>query len=151
MDPKSVLCEFFKQGHCARGNKCKYSHDLAIERKAAKIDLYTDARQEDETNEDWDQQKLEEVVQRKHGAQNENKTDIVCKFFIEAVEAKKYGWFWSCPNGESCKYRHALPPGYVFKKDAKKEEAEEIDIVTQIEEEVRENNFLIFLIFLIFY
>lgn len=44
--------------------------------------------------EDWDQQKLEEVVEQKHGAENKitNKTTIVCKFFLEAVEGKKYGW-----------------------------------------------------------
>jgi len=36
------------------------------------------------------------------------------------VENAKYGWFWECPNGEDCIYRHALPPGYVLKKDRKK-------------------------------
>jgi len=44
VDPKSILCEFFKAGVCRRGDKCKFSHDPAIERKAAKIDLYTDLR-----------------------------------------------------------------------------------------------------------
>jgi len=42
--------------------------------------------------------------------------------FLKAIENKKYGWFWECPdmqNGGECKYRHALPPGYVF-KDKKK-------------------------------
>jgi len=46
-------------------------------------------------------------------------TDIVCKYFIEAIETQKYGWFWECPNGEKCMYRHALPPGFVL-KSAKK-------------------------------
>lgn len=40
----------------------------------------------------------------------------ICKFFLDAVEKSKYGWFWSCPNGEHCKYKHALPPGFVLKK-----------------------------------
>lgn len=41
---------------------------------------------------------------------------------MDAVEKSKYGWFWECPNGEKCIYRHALPMGYVLKKDKKKEE-----------------------------
>lgn len=28
-------------------------------------------------------------------------TDIVCKFFIDAIESGRYGWFWECPNGGS--------------------------------------------------
>jgi hypothetical protein len=43
-DPKSVLCMYFKQGSCAKGAKCKFSHDLAIERKAEKRSLYDDVR-----------------------------------------------------------------------------------------------------------
>lgn len=38
------------------------------------------------------------------------------------MEKSKYGWFWQCPTGENCIYRHALPPGFVLKKDKKKEE-----------------------------
>ncbi|ODM95051.1 Zinc finger CCCH domain-containing protein 15 [Orchesella cincta] len=33
-DPKSILCAFFKQGQCQKGDKCKFSHDLMVERKA---------------------------------------------------------------------------------------------------------------------
>jgi len=44
VDPKTVLCQFFKAGQCQKGDKCKFSHDLAVERKSAKIDLYTDSR-----------------------------------------------------------------------------------------------------------
>lgn len=28
--------------------------------------------------------------------------------------------FWECPNGPKCHYRHALPPGYVLKRDQKR-------------------------------
>ena len=28
----------------------------------------------------------------------------VCKFFIEAVKARKYGCFWKCPNGETVRH-----------------------------------------------
>uniref|UniRef100_A0A2P2K2T8 Zinc finger CCCH domain-containing protein 11 n=1 Tax=Rhizophora mucronata TaxID=61149 RepID=A0A2P2K2T8_RHIMU len=44
VDPKSILCEFFKVGQCAKGFKCKFSHDLNVQRKGEKIDLYSDKR-----------------------------------------------------------------------------------------------------------
>lgn len=100
------------------GKKCKFSHDLAVERKTEKKDLYNDARQEEKKEdnmEDWDEEKLRKVVLSKHG-NPKTTTDIVCKFFIEAVENAKYGWFWTCPNGgDQCKYKHSLPPGFVLK------------------------------------
>ncbi|XP_050437251.1 zinc finger CCCH domain-containing protein 15 homolog [Adelges cooleyi] len=139
-DPKSILCAFYKQGQCAKGSKCKFSHDLATEKKAEKRSMYVDMRDGDEndTMENWDDEKLKEVVEKKHG-ESEKKhptTDIICKFFLEAVEKSKYGWFWSCPNGTSCIYRHALPPGFVLKKDKKKDEKkDEIQLEDLIERE----------------
>jgi hypothetical protein len=75
----------------------------------------------------WDQAKLEDVVSQKHAAEAAKpKTEIVCpllfisailsmqvcKFFLDALEKRLYGWFWVCPNGgDKCQYRHALPPG----------------------------------------
>ena len=50
-----------------------------------------------DTMDNWDQEKLEEVVKSKSGKQPP--TDIVCKHFLEAIENNKYGWFWECPNG----------------------------------------------------
>lgn len=46
-DPKSVVCAFFKQGQCTKGDKCKFSHDLSLERKGEKRSVYIDARDED--------------------------------------------------------------------------------------------------------
>ena len=46
VDPKSVLCVFFKAGHCQKGNKCKFSHDLNVGRKVEKKDVYADTRDE---------------------------------------------------------------------------------------------------------
>ena len=118
VDPKTVVCIFFKKGNCEKGKKCKFSHDLSLERKVEKINLYADGRGEEEekkkeTSEDWDEEKLRKVVLSKKGNQ-QTTTDKVCKFFIEAIEDGKYGWFWTCPNGgNECKYKHALPAGYV--------------------------------------
>jgi len=51
----------------------------------------------------------------KHG-NPKTTTDKVCKFFVNAVEEGKYGWFWTCPNGgDKCMYRHSLPPGFMLK------------------------------------
>lgn len=63
----------------------------------------------------------------------------VCRYFLDAIENNKYGWFWVCPGGaDVCMYRHALPPGFVLKKDKKKEEKEdEISLEELIENEVR--------------
>lgn len=138
VDPKSVVCAFFKQGQCSKGAKCKFSHDLNVSRKGEKINVYEDTR-DDETMEDWDENKLEEVVNKKHGESEmaKPKTSIICKYFLDAVESSKYGWFWECPNGgNKCMYRHALPPGFVLKKDQKKGDKEEkISIEELVEKE----------------
>ncbi|KAG2053320.1 hypothetical protein BDR06DRAFT_956626 [Suillus hirtellus] len=121
VDPKTVLCAFYKAGNCEKGNKCKFSHDLNIGRKVEKKNLYEDNREDKmkDTMENWDEEKLRNVVLSKHGNPRTT-TDIVCKFFIEAIETQKFGWFWECPNGsEKCQYRHALPPGFVLRSERK--------------------------------
>ncbi|OAL37153.1 hypothetical protein AYO20_03631 [Fonsecaea nubica] len=121
VDPKTVLCQFFKQGHCDKGKKCKFSHDLEVVKKVAKRDLYQDTREQEKEEkekdnmEDWDEEKLRKVVLSKHGNPRTT-TDKVCKYFTQAVEDGKYGWFWTCPNGgDKCMYKHSLPPGFVLK------------------------------------
>ena len=130
------LCFLFGSG-CI-GKKCKFSHDLAVERKQEKKNLYEDSRdskdeKKNDTMENWDEAKLREVVKSKQG-NPVTTTDKVCKHFIDAVENQKYGWFWTCmtmfppqpyainahgcigPNGgDDCKYKHSLPPGFVLK------------------------------------
>lgn len=54
---------------------------------------------------------------------------------------RRYGWFWECPNGENCHYRHALPPGFVLKSQKKAledaEKANAISLEEFLEVEVR--------------
>ncbi|KAH9047064.1 hypothetical protein EDB84DRAFT_1393874 [Lactarius hengduanensis] len=132
VDPKTLLCAFFKAGHCDKGNKCKFSHDPDVGRKVDKRNLYDDGREDKltDTMDKWDEEKLRSVIISKHGNPRTT-TDIVCKFFIEAVEIQKFGWFWQCPSGESCQYRHALPPGFVLKSQKKAlEEAERANTIS---------------------
>ncbi|KAJ2717047.1 Translation machinery-associated protein 46 [Coemansia spiralis] len=137
VDPKSVLCINFRAGHCEKAAKCKFSHDPNVGRKGDKLDLYTDKRDQkaDDTMDKWDQDRLAEVVLSKHG-NPQTTTEIVCKHFLEAIEAGKYGWFWECPNsGDKCKYKHALPPGFVLKKERPVEERTEISLEEFLETE----------------
>ena len=121
-DPKSVLCVYFKAGVCEKGKKCKFSHDLTLDGKAAKIDIYTDPRD------------------RK--GRPEERTEITCQHFIDAVEKNVYGWLWECPNGgDECVYTHALPAGYVLerdKKDLEKARLEEEEDAAPLEEKIEE-------------
>ena len=127
VDPKTILCEYFRYGCCAKtAEKCKFSHKMdVVTRKGgndatAKRNIYDDDEADEaDTMELWDQAKLESVIAKKHGAEasSSNATTIVCKHFLQAVESRKYGWFWNCPGGAACKYKHKLPKGYQFKSD----------------------------------
>lgn len=57
---------------------------MTVERKSEKKSLYFDDRKEDNM-EDWDEDKLKEVVEKKHGEREKKlpPTDIICKHFIE--------------------------------------------------------------------
>lgn len=57
VDPKTVLCQFYKQGNCDKGRKCKFSHDLAIERKGEKRNLYQDTRDAEKEKEEEERKK----------------------------------------------------------------------------------------------
>jgi len=105
-----------------------------------KRDIYTDtrdAKKEEDGMEDWDDAKLAEVVNKKAGGQGKRvPTDIICKHFIDAIEKRQYGWFWECPNGgDKCQYRHALPEGYVLKRD-KADQPTTVDEGPRLEDEI---------------
>ena len=55
----------------------------------------------------------------------------MCKHFLYAIEKGVYGWFWECPSGgDKCIYRHALPPGFVLKRDKEEEQVQETATIT---------------------
>ena len=81
------MCVYYKQGLCQKGDKCKFSHDLNQERKAEKRSIYDDTRGEKEEGmENWDAEKLENVVNTKHGEDNKkkNQTQIVSVYLIRS-------------------------------------------------------------------
>lgn len=92
VDPKSILCAFFKQGTCTKGDKCKFSHDLTIERKAEKRSIHVDMRdggeQANDTIENWTEEKLAEVVAKKHGKEKTMPTTTIVS--IWAVEVGRF-------------------------------------------------------------
>ena len=42
-----MVCAFYKQGQCSKGDKCKFSHDISLDRKGEKRSIYVDARDAD--------------------------------------------------------------------------------------------------------
>ncbi|CAD2105973.1 zinc finger protein, putative [Plasmodium vinckei brucechwatti] len=121
-------------------NENSAAYDPKKSKESQKIDIYTDVRdskndKENDTIDQWDINKLTEVINIRH--KNVNKTDIICKYFLSAVENKQYGWFWVCPNGgDNCKYKHCLPQGYVLKKsEPTSNEKDEKPLEDIIEEE----------------
>jgi len=90
-----------------------------VDERYEEIDLYTDQR-EQIWRDKGDGAEADEDLTTWHA--NKDKTDKICKFFLDAVEANKYGWRWVCPNGTTCIYRHCLPLGYVLKRDVPAED-----------------------------
>lgn len=79
-DPKSVVCAFFKQGTCTKGDKCKFSHDLSLENKVEKRSVYVDMRDsEDDPMTNWDDAKLKEVVDKKHSEEKRRPTTEIVR------------------------------------------------------------------------
>ena len=137
-DPKNILCENFKNGNCPLGDKCPFSHDLNINFNQGTFDIYTDLREiKSKMNEEQEVNKIAEEKEKRKGRIPQS--NIVCKYFLEAVKKKVYGWKWECPNGDDCHYRHSLPEGYILVTAKEKQEdmtAEEyMNLEAQIDEE----------------
>ena len=68
-----MVCQFYKQGHCEKGKRCKFSHDLAVERRGEKKSVYTDMREGEKEGEDekkrddmgdWDEGEYISILKR---------------------------------------------------------------------------------------
>jgi len=115
-EKKALLASLFKTIKKTQEAEEEEPEEEVQEENYEEIDLYTDQREQifgksDEPNEELENWRA-----------NKDKTDKICKYFLDAVEAGKYGWRWNCPNGIQCIYRHALPYGYTLKRDAPLEE-----------------------------
>jgi hypothetical protein len=120
---KNILCEFFRAGCCDKGDECEFSHDVNIEFNQGTFDIYTDLRQAKKNlGVEFEINKIAEEKEKKRSKLPQS--NIVCKFFLDAVQKKVYGWKWDCPNGEDCHYKHFLPKGYIIttQKDKMQEE-----------------------------
>ncbi|XP_018008563.1 zinc finger CCCH domain-containing protein 15 [Hyalella azteca] len=78
VDPKSVVCAFFKQGTCTKGAKCKFSHDLAVEKKP----------QDRKKAEKGDEMSIEELVERERAALGVNTTKVTEETFLAWYKKK---------------------------------------------------------------
>ena len=131
---KNVLCAFFKAGCCEKGDECEFSHDVNVEFNQGNMDIYTDLR-DVKSKIDNEVNKIAEEKEKKRS--KVPKSNIICKFFLDAVQRKVYGWKWECPNGDDCHYKHCLPKGYVIttSKDKMQEEMS-IDDYINLEEQI---------------
>jgi len=110
-ESKNFLCAFFKAGMCEKGDDCEFSHDLNVEYNQGQVDIYTDLSKV-KHNMANEINKIAGEKEKKRTGQIES--TIVCKYFLDAVQKKVYGFKWDCPNGDQCHYRHYLPKGFVI-------------------------------------
>lgn len=85
-----MVCAFFKQGQCTKGAKCKFSHDLTIERKSEKRSIYVDMRDDELPP---GEEKFKETMERTgEDGKNRPTTDIVsfsfyCLIYITSIDS----------------------------------------------------------------
>jgi hypothetical protein len=88
-----VLCIYFKKGNCQYGDNCRLSHDLSVENKSAKRDMFSDERATENTvtadgeqiqgtMDEWDQDTLVRLVNKKAATRPSNASDKVSNQFL---------------------------------------------------------------------
>ena len=136
-EAKNIICENFKNGYCELGDKCPFSHDLNLQYNQGTFDIYTDVR--DTKKAMSVELEVNKIAEQKEKKRSKVPSNIVCKFFLDAVKKKQYGWKWECPNGDECHYRHSLPQGYILVTAKEKQEdmtsEEYMNLEAQIDEE----------------
>ena len=73
-----MFCAFFKQGLCKKGDKCKFSHDPAVEKKSAKRNVYEETHVSNFVIEEWNRLgKIDFLAYRSKNGQEKGENDIV--------------------------------------------------------------------------
>jgi hypothetical protein len=121
-EKKAFLNTLFKTVKKVQEENEEPEEEEVVEDKYEEIDFYTDQRLQvysgvQEGDEEWEDLTIWRA--------NKDKTEKICRFFLEACENGKYGWKWICPNGITCIYKHALPAGYTLKRDQPQGEAKD--------------------------
>lgn len=180
-DPKTVLCSFFKAGNCEKGSKCKFSHDMNVQRKVEKKNLYSDER-DDKAGGAQDslirttlivsqiqwrigmRRNCEKLFFPKPATRRPPQMYCSLLFLLGSSSSRLRlcanfsSKLWKPANmagfgnvqtvriylsymlgtvelstipGESCQYRHALPPGFVLRSQKKAmDEAAKANVIT---------------------
>lgn len=78
------------------------------------------------------------LADERDGKRKKVQSNIVCKFFLEAIKKKIYGIKWDCPNGDECHYRHSLPRDYILKSKQQEQEDMTYEEYVNLEEQIDE-------------
>lgn len=78
-----MICYYFSNGHCSRGNSCKYVHDY-------------DALLKSNPNQNQHQNRSNIDVSTAHTTDSKENTQTICKYFMHG----------KCNHGDACQYKH---------------------------------------------